>query len=238
MYIDLYFLNNWILNSWILSCVGREYGIRRRRAYLSGAAGALGACLWELGGFPDMLGPVAALPLSAIMLFLYLGQRPRRQWLQAFFKLYMYSFFVAGLIPVAGRYIPLWIGSVAAAYGGLRAVIHWNNRSKQREMELQIEIKGKACKLRGLIDSGNLLKDPIYHRPVIVIKKGVVTEESELQWPVPYQTIQGESVMFGFWPEKIKLETYEFKYHEVMVAATDEWKAKEYEAIIPEILIK
>ncbi|MCI8632408.1 MAG: hypothetical protein HFE64_02865 [Lachnospiraceae bacterium] len=239
MYIDLYFISNWILDSWILRCVSKNYGVRRMRIYLSAGAGALGACLWKLGNFPDMLGPVVALPLSALMLFFCIGRRPKQQWRQAFFKLYMYSFFMAGLIPIAGQYISLWIGSVLVAYIGLKAAIYFIEKKHKTEMSIQIVYGEKVYTLKALVDSGNLLREPVKGQPVVVVKASVFeSEKLQASWPIPYHTIQGEGILFGFWPKEIRTAERRYKENEVMVGISEKWDAKGYEALIPEILVK
>ncbi len=238
MYIDIYFIGNWILDSWILGCVSKNYGIRKIRVCLSAAAGALGACLWQLGEFSEVFGPVAALPLSALMLFLCIGQRPIEQWLQAFFKLYIYSFFMAGLIPIAGQYISLWIGSVAVAYMALKAAIYLIEKKQETEMSIQIEMGETVWTLKALVDSGNLLREPVRGQPVIIVKASVFDSGLQASWPIPYQTVQGEGIMFGFWPQKIRIAKRCYKENEVMIGVSEKWDAQEYDALIPEILLK
>lgn len=241
VYLDVYFVVNWMMNSWILSCACAAYGLRWPRLAIAGAAGAMGGCLWELLRLPEIFRPFAALLLSAGMLWLCIGVRPRGQWMQTLFRLYAYSFLMAGLIPVASRYIPLWFVSVALSYLALKGIVKMTERTGKKEIRLEIWVDGDKKELKALSDSGNLLKEPIQGRPVIVVRKECVwelAEKREASWPILYQTIQGEGMMFGFWPDQVKVGDKLLKEHEVMIGLSEKWDAKGWHALVPESLLK
>ncbi|MBR2025089.1 MAG: sigma-E processing peptidase SpoIIGA, partial [Clostridia bacterium] len=66
-----------------------------------------------------------------------------------------------------------------------------------------IEFKGEVFKLNGLCDSGNLLKEPISGKNVILISKNtklgqIIEKEQEIKKRyVPYNVVNGEGVLKG-----------------------------------------
>lgn len=238
MYIDVYFAVSCLMNGLLLSCALLPLPVKKRRIWLASAVGALGGCLWELAGPPEMARPVSALALSALMVQLCIGKRPARQWRTVLFKFYAYSFLMAGLIPFIRRYISLWLLCCGAAYLGLRGFLKLTEGKKKQEVRIRVEKSGESWELRAVVDSGNLLREPVHGRPVIVVRAGCLENCPEASWPVLYQTIQGRGMMLGFWPQRVELEGREFKEGEVLIGLSSTWRAEGFEALVPESLMK
>ena len=85
----------------------------------------------------------------------------------------------------------------------------YSTKKEIRETEVLIEFKGEVFKLNGLCDSGNLLKEPISGKNVILISKNtklgqIIEKEQEIKKRyVPYNVVNGEGVLKGIIPNKI-----------------------------------
>jgi sigma-E processing peptidase SpoIIGA len=138
-----------------------------------------------------------------------------------------------------------------------------SHRSTVTECEMEISIGGKSIVLKSLVDSGNLIKDPISGKSVIVIDKRrlntiVDTElyESFIRGDrsdsaprgirlIPINTAGGRSMLAASSPDKatIRFTDRNGKQHtfdaDVMIAPSDiQQSADGYSAIIPAEIIK
>ena len=67
--------------------------------------------------------------------------------------------------------ISVWMFALLAALSGIITLIGgraFRRRSAQRTAELEISYNGKTAKLCGLVDTGNLLREPISGKPCII----------------------------------------------------------------------
>lgn len=124
--------------------------------------------------------------------------------------------------------ISVWLFGLLAIVSGLAAMLggeFFKNTSNDTVSEVEIAYMGKKIKLRGMTDTGNMLKDPISGKSVIVIDSAIllpllseacigcalkgdiggVMNESEGHKVrlVPINTASGSSVICAFVPEKI-----------------------------------
>ena len=237
MYLDVYFIINLFIDWCTLSCAVRQYALPGYRIWLAAAVGAAGACIWEIAGASDLWRLVCGFLLSLVMLYFCIGKRTKVQWRKAFFELYAFSFLLAGILPVVSRYIPLWIFSTALSYAGIKGYLAWQERKRVKEIDVAIQTDDGSWQLRGLVDSGHLLKEPLQKKPVIIIKEGCLEGGPQANWPLLYQTVQGSGVMMGFWPKEVRVGEQRLKEKEVLVVVAREWKTDDYEALIPEYMM-
>ena len=138
-----------------------------------------------------------------------------------------------------------------------------SHRSTVTECELEISLEGKSIVLKALVDSGNLIKDPLSGKSVIVIDKGQLNKivntklyESFIcgnrsdNAPrgirlIPINTAGGKSMLAASHPDKatIRFTDRKGKPHafdaDVMIAPSDiQQSADGYSAIIPAEIIK
>lgn len=73
--------------------------------------------------------------------------------------------------------------------------------------EVTCTVQGKSIRFYGWLDSGNLLQDPIGHRPVVIVEEGLLAGlEIVDRIPIPYRSIGSEGkVMWGFCPDQLIL---------------------------------
>ena len=78
--------------------------------------------------------------------------------------------------------------------------------------EIEIGLKSKEkLKLKGFLDTGNKLMDPITNKPIILIQKGIVAEEKEKIYFVPFHSLNNNNLLKCFKPEYIEIENKKYK---------------------------
>ena len=93
-------------------------------------------------------------------------------------------------------------------------LISQNIRKDNMICNLEICIDKKIFNIKVLLDTGNLLKDPICGYPVIIIEKSILKEiiyNTKIKrkiYLIPYETLGSKNkVLFGIKPEYIRLST-------------------------------
>lgn len=239
LYLDVYFLVNFLCNSLILRLSMHPYRLSGRRIAAAGALGALGACLWELLALGEWLRLFTALALAALMVGVCLGRRPLKQYGRHLVVLYVYGFLLAGVIPFISRYFSLWLIAVVLSYGMLKAALQW---IKQKEKLVDVELvlgKGKqrvCLHMKGLIDTGHSLKEPITQKPVLIMRQESLPVKPKQTMPIYYQTVQGDGIMEGIWPISVQVDQMVFKNREIVIGLAKDWKAEGYQVLVPAYL--
>lgn len=161
----------------------------------------------------------------------------------------------AGLASLLARLFPEeeglgpWLFLLIALIGG--AVSLWGGRLARRSRAVTVctvtlELDGRTVELRGMVDSGNLLRDPMGGRPVICVeeaavrgvlsssllavlrgespqKVGLSSVDTRRVRVIPAGTATGTGLLYGFLPDRVTV-TPEGETHgretDVVVAVT------------------
>ena len=134
---------------------------------------------------------------------------------------------------MVSRYIPLWLGSVLTAYAMLQLALKWSGRKKGQTAKLRIRCGEQEWCVQALIDSGHLLKEPVTGKPVILVQASSLPGHPEASYPLPFQTVQGCSLLLGFWPDRVWVGAKEYRAKEVLIGVTSQWKSAKYQALLP-----
>jgi stage II sporulation protein GA (sporulation sigma-E factor processing peptidase) len=172
---------------------------------------------------------VLPIPYAAVKLLLYhavinscmirvgLKIKHFRTFVKAFLLLYVGSILMGGIMELMGRYATYGSLFLFAAIGGYYLVLAiWKfmaylQRWKQHHCEVEICMMDKLVRVKGFLDSGNQLHDPMSGKPVSVLDKTIATEmlvETKLENTryIPYRTIgERERVMLIFVAEKMNV---------------------------------
>ena len=123
------------------------------------------------------------------------------QWIQRYLKFPVYSFLGLSLVS-------FWILS-----GGMG----WLMRVKGREaglVKVTLGFHGRVLRIQGLLDTGNHLYDPVFHKPVSVItedlQRKLCAGEEVLFLQVPFHSIgKQDGLMPAFFADYLCVETQE-----------------------------
>ncbi|MCI8403002.1 MAG: sigma-E processing peptidase SpoIIGA [Lachnospiraceae bacterium] len=195
LYIDIFFLVNWMMDSALLFVTGRMLKRRIRPARLSvaAAAGALWACLCAAASFYGRGMYVLTLgPAAALMVWMAYPSKGGRQLLRSWLHLYLAAVILGGTLHLAlestafGHFLRLWLtgskrGAVsvwllALAAGGWMAAaecaLRLREAGRSREMiwDVTLYYRGRQLTVAALWDSGNQLCDPFTGRAVHILE--------------------------------------------------------------------
>lgn len=238
IYGDIYILINFSMDFLCLYAVSLLTHDRVRIGRLSLAAliGAIYALVSLLPHKSEALRMLTDIPISTVICFVAFGYYNVKLFVKRVFLFYCISFLTGGFmsaiyyfagkllngrdVVIGGRVedvyseIPLWIFGVCAVVCAIIAIVWGRMTSRSRHISrasVKIVSDGKTCELHGLVDSGNLLTDPLGGLPVIVVSAPV----ADLLFPnaldgdckgsririIPYRTTAGEGMTLGYIPE-------------------------------------
>ena len=82
--------------------------------------------------------------------------------------------------------------------------------SSNKEYYVIVENNGKTVSCNGLMDTGNNLREPFSNYPVVMVDKSVFNQlyTNEKIRLIPISTVNGESVIRSFKPEKLIVDKY------------------------------
>lgn len=194
IYLDIIFIENLFMNYIILFGTGyvMKIKMKHRLLFLSSILGSIYAIFAYAQNTYNNISLGIKILLSILMVFLAYIPKSIKQLLKELLIFYLISFAFAGcaifllyivkpenIIIRNGVFIgsyPLKIVSLGGIIGFFivcAAFKSVKNKMSTKDMvcNLKIRIDQNEIKVRSLIDSGNMLKDPISGMPVIVVEK-------------------------------------------------------------------
>lgn len=178
LYIDLFFLVNFLMDYFLLLMVGKmlKCRIRRLRIAAGSGLGAFLTCifivflrgkLWRLVLFHGVM--------SLSLLKTGLEIKEKRTLVKAWILLYVSAFLLGGILNVFQPYVRVGIVFLVLAFGGYHLSLGiWNllsyfHRNKSGSCKVRLYRNHKEYEVYAMIDTGNRLRDPLTGRPVHVI---------------------------------------------------------------------
>ena len=229
LYIDVFFLENFMLDSLLLLIVnrmlnnGRTYG----RIVLGGGLGSLLTCLVIVIPFPSVIRLILFhTVVNSAMLFAGLRITRPAQFVQALLVLYAAAFAVGGIMQVFRpymRYVSIFY--TAAAVSGVVFLQLWKvvthiHRSQEKILKVTLYTDYGQKSIKALLDTGNELRDCYTGDPVNIIDPGTAAEiwrhmEQKKGFRlIPYRCVGGESLMKVFRMPKMCVHMEEDKWIE------------------------
>lgn len=247
LYIDVYFLINFTVDTIALYFAARagKFRLSRRKICLCGGIGAAAACGCLF--LPEPLGwlsfPILLLSVGVACLICGRGARPVRVlrfalWFALFETLFggcvyfLYGLLEREVLPRISdadggakdrRFLFLAL-LILLSYGGVKLAAGLLSGHRSTEtLRLSVTLCGNTLECEGLVDSGNLLRDPADRSPVILIKEkefrpilppGVDFSEPGADLPDPWRRRvrlipirRGDEtiIRIGFMPDKVTI---------------------------------
>ncbi len=254
LYIDLFFLWNFWMNALVLFLVRQiTKTYRTLRCILSAALGAFSACcllVWYIKTDHSLwLMLMEAVVLVGMNILAFGGKN--LLW-------HLFLFIVSGAA-VAGVFLyvvslkileenSLAILIVSLVSGIFCFLLEKQSRVRWKEEHMKaktvLEFGDRKLFATALIDTGNKLYDPFYHKPVILVDEKMMREMLEYcrgECPeklhfIPFHSVGKENGLLEgitFDSVSIKWQDRQMKFQEVIAAATKEslYKGKEYQVI-------
>lgn len=249
IYGDLYFAVNFTMDALALYLTAKllHLPLSKWRMAAGGAVGALYSLLSLTLPDSNLLALLTTLFLPALLCLIAYGWQSASAFLRQFVSFWVISFLLGGImtavcyavashsekqVSVGGKTqplmgdIPFWgVLLIALLTGGVVSLILKKRKPAAERIDITIEDESSIT-LRALVDSGNLLTEPLSGLPVIVVDS---TSASKLLPPelaflasptshalhrasptatprlrlIPCKTASGESMLYGFLPKRI-----------------------------------
>lgn len=227
VYIDIVLLENVCMNYIILFATGYiiKLKIKHLRIFVSSLIGAIYAVLAYSGIFPLYTNISVKIILSICMIYIAYFPKKIKGLVKELVIFYLVSFVLGGcafalLYLIKPQEILVRDGVFIGTYpikivlmGGLlgfaityiafRVVKNKMNRS-ELIYDLKIELEGEEVTTKVLLDTGNMLRDPISNMPVILIEK------DKLIGLLPKELIDNQAYFLG--GDTGKYDNIEYKY--------------------------
>ena len=255
LYIDVLFLLNFWMNAlvlFLLRHITKTY--RTGWCLLAAAVGALGTCM-VITGFilrtnTGMLLAGQAVTVL-IMIVLAFG---RRNLLWHLFLFLLTGAGVAGVFSYLASFLQengstmVAVGMVSITAGLFCILLEKNSRIRWKEEHMKaktvLEFGSRRLVATALVDTGNKLYDPIFHKPVILVDEKMIKDT--LAWCreecperlhyIPFHSVgQEHGMLEAMTFERVSIQWQDKKLvlREVIAAATKEslYQGKEYQVI-------
>ena len=213
LYIDVFFLENFMMDSLILYLINRilKCGRPAGRLICGAALGSLFTCLILLLPVPGICRIILChTAVAMVMLAVGTGCRSAPQFVKAYVLLYVCSVFLGGVLEIFRPYMRsagMFYGVAVLAYfiflkcWKLLAYLHGNG---EKMIRVSLYTEDGKVEIRALLDTGNLLRDFVTGDPVSVIDPDTVHKIPGIQEVqadcrlIPYRCIGGDSLMRVF----------------------------------------
>lgn len=225
VYLDSIFLICFCMNRYLL-------GLTALRLSCTATHGRLwmGAAVGAAGNLLTFLVPAGVLPLrmvlSAACLYGMVGITFRCWWGRGLLKiaesLCVCFFLFGGMLAVLLRLLPGregWLASGAAVllmgagcYEGIRLLVLHRRRNEESCSVILYGEDGHSVQVKGLVDTGNSLKEPISGRPVAVLERKVWEELYPREAPpgmrvIPYHSVgKTAGILTGYPVKRLEVE--------------------------------
>lgn len=197
IYVDIVFIENLLLN-YIILCATAIIGKNKLhffRFLLASSFGSLYAILNYVISLTNLENFLLKLFISSFMILISFDNKKIKIFLKNLIMFYLTSFTFGGaafmllffvspesVIYENGHFVgtyPIKITFFGGALGfGIIALVakFIKNKISNTLCSLEIAFRGKIIKIKTLVDSGNLLKEPISNKDVIVVQKSSLEE--------------------------------------------------------------
>ena len=291
VYIDILFIINFCMDFLSLYISGALLHLRQRQKPLlfSAFLGGIYAVFSVVFEGRKGLGFLIGIAVSLLLCFIAYGNEVNKfRFLRLWIVFYFVSFLLGGVISsfynmltslfssynFSGDTIPksknAFLFLALAAFCSLLILLFrriFSREIEERFCKLEIEIKGRKKKINALIDSGNLLEDPISAKKVIIVTlksikpiisdalfkelskgidgiKNLPFEDSARIRIIPVSGIASNKIILGYRADKIEVELIKngkpviFSVDAIVGIISEESRSfSGYDAIMPESLI-
>lgn len=280
IYLDIVFLENVLMNYLILYATGfiQKRKMRSIRLIVASIFGAVYAIIAYLKIIPIYSELVMKVILSMIIVYIAYENQTIKVALKNLLLFYLTSFVIGGcalamlymISPenivfnngvLVGTY-PMKVTLIAGIIGFIVIQVSFSMNKRQMKLkdficDLEIGINGRIILVKAYMDSGNMLKDPLSKKPVVIVEKKKIEEIVNLKniWNmcneetiniergdvdlkvrlIPFKTIGKQNGMLvGIKPEYIKVNYNDeiVKTNDVIIGLYDKTINKQYSALI------
>ena len=192
MYIEYYIIENLLINYIIISCTSiliKQYNSKKK--WMGAFLGTLYSLTYIYPSFKLLFTIPFKIIIMAIIIFISFSHKNKQDLIRTSLVFFLVNIFICGstyfIIYFTGiehMKISFLIVCVYVSCELLKYIykdIKSLNYIKSLKRTIDISLLGKHCSCEALVDSGNLLKDPLGNNEVIIVKskvlKGIISDE-------------------------------------------------------------
>ena len=192
MYIEYYIIENLLINYIIISCTSiliKQYNSKKK--WMGAFLGTLYSLTYIYPSFKLLFTIPFKIIIMAIIIFISFSHKNKQDLIRTSLVFFLVNIFICGstyfIIYFTGiehMKISFLILCVYVSCELLKYIykdIKSLNYIKSLKRTIDISLLGKHCSCEALVDSGNLLKDPLGNNEVIIVKskvlKGIISDE-------------------------------------------------------------
>ena len=254
LYIDLFFLWNFWMNALVLFLVRQiTKTFRTLRCLMAAAIGAFSACWGLVWYIKSDISPLLVILEIGVLILMNIVAFGGKNLLWHMFLyivsgaavagifVYLFSFYGMGRDMLAIILVSV-ISMVFCILLEKKSRIRW--KEEHMKVKTVLEFGDRKLFATALMDTGNKLYDPFFHKPVILVDEKMMQEmliycreecPEKLHF-IPFHSVGKENGLLEgitFDCVSIKWQDKQMKFREVIAAATKEslYKGKEYQVI-------
>lgn len=243
IYVDVLFCVNFFVDCMLLYISARLAGgrVRRSRLCLAGALGgadSLVLLLPDMGAFLSLLNMFLTAALMSLISF---GVRDRRRLFRGFLWLMLTTLCYGGMMTALWLFAALpgltvsngvayinlspamLIGGTVACYAVMSLWTRIASRKNETANSCEVTVyrAGRSVTLSGIIDTGNLLREPFSGYPAAIAEMGriepllddgfrddiLLGKAPRNARVIPYSSIGGDGLLYAFRPDRTEIKT-------------------------------
>lgn len=204
LYIDILFLVNFMMDYLLLLLVKKmlKCSATHWRIFVGALLGAFLTCVVVVLPISNTFFKLILFHVFVNTCMIQIGLKIRsiRSLIRAVLLLYIGSFLMGGIMEVFRPYIKMGSLFFAVALSGYYVSLNiWKfishlQRWNRYHCDVELHYKGQVQRIRGVIDTGNGLYDPVSEQPVSIIERKTAEKLLQGEWGsniryIPYRTI-------------------------------------------------
>lgn len=258
VYIDLVILENFIVNFFLLFLTSKSLKINTKliRNVMAAFLGSLYVMVFIYPSLKFLNNIIVKIFIAFIMEYIAFGQRDVVFNIKATVMYIVYSMIVAGICMFMEcninnfsselyiknfSYKKLMMAMMIIYIIGNKLVWYIKDRKEIKNFIYDVDIVvGDNCtKVRGFLDTGNELVEPVTNLPVLIVEEGIfknINLKQQDKYYIPYKVINGSlGNLKGFKPNYIQIYNGDKKERKEAIIAFSKQKLsnlKDYEALL------
>ena len=231
VYVDILIILNTLVNYFILLAIRKITNsyTKRWRIALGALVGGVSSLLLFLE-YLNIIMTILKILSGVLMITITFEIKPFKQFLKRLFFLFaitflfggvtyaIYIFFEKDVLIYSNGIIYFDVDTTFLVLCSICSYIiitliskYLDKRSSSnKEYYVTVENNGKTVSCKGLMDTGNNLREPFSNYPVVMVDKSVFSQvySDEKMRLIPISTVNGESVIKAFRPQKLVVDNY------------------------------
>ena len=229
VYVDVLVCVNFIIDYFLLGITAKiiKAPCSFTRQIISALVGGVCSVVILLPVLNVFVSLLSLLLTSALIVLVAFGKAGWKVFLRSLACFYLASFLFSGAMNVLSKLIDskalsvrngivyynlsatFLVGFSVVTYILITVICRFVKRNNPPTCKLEISQGNVQLNVTALVDSGNRLQEPFSEKWVMLLDANYEKHFSDIKAPkriIPYSTVAGDGVLYGFYPERISLQ--------------------------------